>query len=189
MVNPLRILMLADSDRELTGLEHAFAALGYAPTWQRADDERRCQALLEANDWDVVMCGFVAGRPPGALRALREWFESVDARASLPPLVFLADAFEEVAEAAQRLGAAVCLRQQGLAHLGPTLENAVRQVRARQARTRWAAFDAGRRLILEHISAGRPLAELLREIVLLIEAQATEGPGEGMLCSILTLAK
>src|SRR5947207_7798723 len=43
-----------------------------------------------------------------------------------------------------------------------------------------AAFSEGERAILEGIASGRPLPELLEQIVLLVEAR-----GEGMLCSIL----
>jgi hypothetical protein len=182
MLNPLRILMLADSDGELTGFADATGELGYPATWERVQEDRRCQALLDANDWDLVMCWFAAGRPPTALRALREWFESADPRAAVPPLVIVADSFDEAAEAAQRLGASVCLREQGLQHLGPALENVVHRSRGRRARARWAAFEAGQRRILEQISAGRPLPDVLEEIVLLIEQQ-----GDGMLCSILLL--
>ncbi|HEU4580002.1 MAG TPA: PAS domain S-box protein [Polyangiaceae bacterium] len=174
--------MLADSDRELTGFADAMAALGYRASWERVDEERSCQALLDANEWDLVVCWFTAGRPPNALRALRDWLEAADPRTPVAPLMIVADSFDEVAEAAQRLGASVCLREHGLQHLAPALENVVRRGRGRRTRARWAAFEAGQRTILEHISAGRPLPDVLEEIVLLIEQQ-----GDGMLCSILLL--
>ncbi len=182
MVNPLRMLMLADSDRELAGVAEALGELGFRATWKHAGDERSCRALLDSGDWDVVWCAFDGNRPPTALHALGEWLEVADPRTPTPPLLLVADSFEEVAQAAQRLGASVCLRQKGLAHLGPALESVVRQRRRHQARARWTSFDAGQKAILEHISAGHPLPDVLQEIVLLIERQAAD-----MLCSILLL--
>jgi len=182
MVTPLRMLLLADTERWLPETAEALATLGYTTTWERVDEEQRCRTLLDLGDWDVVLCSFDGAHPPTALRALRDWRESVGPRTALPPILFLADSFAEVAEAAHRLGAGVCLRQQGPAHLGPALEDVLRESRRRRARARWTTFEAGQKAILEGIAAGRPLTDLLKHIALLIEGQADD-----MLCSILLL--
>jgi hypothetical protein len=148
-----------------------------AATCGRAEDEQRCREALAKESWDAVVCIFEAARAPSALAALRDREAGVD-----PSLVIVADGLEDAAEAAQRLGAIFCLRSAGFAHLGPALHRALREREMRAARGDAAAFEEGQRAILEHIAAGRPLPELLEEIVLLIERQ-----GQGMLCSILLL--
>jgi PAS domain S-box-containing protein len=178
---PLRILIIADAEGEVAEL---FAALGgnYSVSHVRVDQEAACREQLDRQPWDAVVCSFRSARPPAALRALRSRQESLDTESSIPPIVMIAETFEDVAEAAQRLGASVCLRRHGFAHLGPALGRAVRESERRSAREKSAAFAAGQRAILEHIAAGRRLPELLEEIVVLIERQ-----GDGMLCSILLL--
>src|SRR6185436_16596649 len=99
-----------------------------------------------------------------------------------PPLAMLADRFEDVAETALRLGATVCLRSAGFAHLGAVLERARREQPYRMERPGGAAFEEGQREVLESIAMGSPLPEVLEQIVTLIERQ-----GDGMLCSILLL--
>src|SRR4051812_39313028 len=150
---PLRILIIADSEGEVAEL---FAALGgsYSVSHVRVDQEAACREQLDSQLWDAVVCCFRSARPPAALRALRSRQEGPGAESFIPPLVMFAETFEDVAEAAQRLGASVCLRQHGFAHLGPALERAVRESERRSAREKSAAFVAGQRAILEHIAAG-----------------------------------
>jgi PAS domain S-box-containing protein len=170
----LRILLIASSDRDEIWLQHTLGSGNYSPRCLRVDSEERCRAALDDGPWDVVVCAFQGATAPSALRALRDREASV-----APALLILADAFEHAAEAAQRLGATVCLRSAGFAHLGPAVEHAVRGARRRAEA---AVFEMAQRLVLEHIAAGRPLADVLEEIVLLVERQ-----GDGMLCSILLL--
>src|SRR5690348_11271213 len=129
MAAALRILLLADADRETTWLERTLAA-GHCPaTVARVADEEGCRARLGEDAWDLVIAAMVEGQAPATLRALRDRIAG-----QAPPLVLLADRFEDVAEAAQRLGATVCLRGSGFAHLGPTLERAALERSQRAAR-------------------------------------------------------
>ncbi|HKP63008.1 MAG TPA: PAS domain S-box protein [Polyangiales bacterium] len=177
MAIALRILLIADSDRDAGWLTDALAHGNYAPDCVRVDDETRARAALEAGRWDTVVCVFQGARAPAALRSLREREAGVD-----PALLLVADAFEDVAEAAQRLGATICLRTRGFSHLGPAVERALRERASSTAREEARAFEQEQRVVLEHIAAGRPLPEVLEEIVLLIERQS-----DGMFCSILLL--
>jgi PAS domain S-box-containing protein len=172
----LRILLIADVDREAAWLVDTLGGENYAAKCVRVDDEERARAALEQGPWDVVVCSFVGGAAPHGLRALR------DRRGLDAALLIVADAFEDAAEAAQRLGATVCLRGRGFAHLGPAIERALRERVRHAERADATAFEQAQFSILEHIAAGRPLAEVLEEIVLLVERQ-----GDGMLCSILLL--
>ncbi len=153
----------------------ALRAADYAAECVRAEDEAGVRAALAQGRWDAVVCLFDGNQSPAGLRALRDRRDGVD-----PALILVADTFDDVAEAAQRLGATVCLRARGSAHLGPALARALRERDQLAARQDVAALDLAQFTVLEHIAAGRPLAEVLEEIVLLIERQGT-----GMLCSIL----
>ena len=95
--------------------------------------------------------------------------------------MIVADAFENVAEAAQRFGATVCLRRFGFSHLGPALTRAAKERERRLEHAKETTFNQGQQAILEHVAAGKKLAEVLEEIVLLIEKQGENS----MLCSIL----
>jgi len=177
MAEEARILLLADSDREAAWLDETLRAGNCAASWARAADEASCRSRLEQEPWDLVLAMFGDGSTPAALPALRDRIAGVD-----PPLAILADRFEDAAEAAQRLGATVCLRSGGFGHLGRVLERARREQPYRLERPGGAAFEEGQREVLESIAMGSPLAEVLEQIVLLIEHQ-----GDGMLCSILLL--
>jgi len=179
VASAIRTLVIADSESEAAWLADLLRAERYAPVCSRVDDEARCRAELERGSWDLVVCSFQGPRAPAALRALRDRQAGID-----PPLVIVADAFEHAAEAAQRLGATLCLREHGFAQLGPAVERALHERARRVERQADAAFEQGQRAVLEHIAGGRPLAEVLEEIVLLVESQ-----GDGMLCSILLLDK
>ena len=177
MAEDVRILLLADSDREVAWLTATLRAGHCAAVHVRVEDEASCRSRLEQESWDLVLAAVTEAGAPAALRAVRDRIGGID-----PPLVILADRFEQAAEAAQRLGATVCLREAGFAHLGPALERASRERPYRDERPGGAAFEEGQREILESIAMGKPLPEVLEQIVLLIERQ-----GDGMLCSILLL--
>jgi PAS domain S-box-containing protein len=176
MAAALRILFLADADGETSWLKSTLEEGPCAATSVRVGDEASCRARLDEGAWDLALVSMTGRRSPAALPALGE------TSARDPPVVIVADRFEEAAETAQRLGATVCLRERGLAHLGPALERVLRARGLRGEREDEAAFEEGQRDVLERIAGGRPLADVLQLIVLLIERQGAE-----MLCSILLL--
>jgi hypothetical protein len=176
MVEEARILLLADSEREAAWLEDTLRGGDCAATCVRVADEESCRARLEEDPWDLVLAAFTPGAPAG-MRSVQDRIAGVD-----PPLAILADRFDDVAEPAQRLGASVCLRGGGFAHLGRVLERARREQPYRLERPGGAAFEEGQREVLESIAMGNPVPEVLEQIVLLIERQE-----EGMFCSILLL--
>jgi len=177
MAVSIRVLVVADADREVTRLTEALRSGNYAAECVRAGDEATVNSALAQGRWDVVVCVFDGAQPPPGLRALRDRRDGMD-----PALIIIADAFDDAAEAAQRLGATVCLRARGFAHLGPAVARALRERDRLADRQDAAAFDRAQFTVLEHIAAGRRLIDVLEEIVRLIERQ-----GDGMLCSILLL--
>jgi PAS domain S-box-containing protein len=176
MAVPLRLLLLASSERDQAWLEDTLRGGDRPVECVRVDDEAVCRTALEREHWDAVIATFEGPRASPALRALSNRDAGLD-----PTLLIVADAFEDAAATAQRLGATVCLRARGFAHLGPTLVRA-RQEREQRAARADDALERGHRAVLEHIAGGRSLTHVLEEIVRLVEAQ-----GDGMLCSILLL--
>jgi PAS domain S-box-containing protein len=180
MAVPIRALLVADAagaDRGAVWLADELRSGNWAAECTRANDEPGVRAALAQGRWDAVICIFEGGQAPAGLRALRDRRSGVD-----PALIIVADAFDDAAEAAQRLGATVCLRARGFAHLGPAVARALGERDQLAAREDAVAFDSAQVTLLEHMAAGRPLADVLEEIVLLVERQ-----GDGMLCSILLL--
>ncbi|MFL5864004.1 MAG: hypothetical protein ACJ780_25075 [Solirubrobacteraceae bacterium] len=131
----------------------------------RVGDEESCRERLAEGSGERVVATGAGARAPAALRVLRERIGGVD-----PALVILADGFEEVAEAAQRLGATLCLRANRFAHLRPEVERALREGDVRRKGWLSTAFEEGLREILESIASGKPLVDVLGQIALLIRA-------------------
>src|SRR2546421_3537057 len=170
----IRSLVVADTDAEASWVRDTVREGNHAARCLRVEDAGAVRAALAQGGWDVVVGRMRGSGVPAAWEAVRY------AEGDVPPLVLVADTFEGAAEEALRAGAAVCLRDRGIAQLGLALERAVGES-TRRARGRVIeAFEKGQRRILERVAGGAPLAEVLEAIVLLIEAQA-----EGMLCSIL----
>ena len=176
MAVELRTLVVGDGT-DAAWLAETLRAGGYTPVCERPESESDLRVALEGSSWDLVVCAFAGGRAPAGLRLL-------GARGLAPeaPLVLLADDFDRVAEAAQRLGGTVCLRARGLGHLGPVIERALRLRGERAARAETLAFDRGQEEILEQIARGESLPTILERIVLFVERQ-----GEDMLASLLIL--
>ena len=80
MVTPLRMLLLADTERWLPETAEALATLGYTTTWERVDEEQRCRTLLDLGDWDVVLCSFDGAHPQPADRRRRPARNAVNSR-------------------------------------------------------------------------------------------------------------
>src|SRR3954467_15083409 len=98
MAVPLRILLLASSDRDKAWLEDTLKRNDYAVTCVPVDEETRCREALEREVCAAVVGACEGPRAPAALRALSDRQAGLD-----PTLLILADAFEDAAEAAQRL--------------------------------------------------------------------------------------
>ncbi len=176
MAVDLRTLVVGDG-ADAAWVAETLRAGGYSPVCARPESEADLRAAIEGTSWDLVVCAFAGGRAPAGLRLLGSRGVPLEA-----PLVLLADDFDRAAEAAQRLGATICLRARGLAHLGPVIERALRLRGERAARDETLAFDRGHQEILEQIARGESLPKILERIVLFVERQGAE-----MLASLLLL--
>ena len=181
MTVPLRALLIGQAEETATWLISALREAGYSATVARRQGDAECRSALAEDTWDVVLYDLGGSQATPALSASA--LEEHSAQ-RVVPVVVLADDFESAAPVALRLGAALCLRQAGLSHLGPVMEHACRASASASARRQAEAFEHGQRQVLELMAQGGSLSEVLRQIVLLIERQE-----EGMLCSILLLDK
>jgi hypothetical protein len=68
----VRILLLANSDRDAAWFRDTIQKGALAATCGRTEDEQRCREALAKESWDAVVCIFEAARAPSALAALRD---------------------------------------------------------------------------------------------------------------------
>src|SRR4051812_18561178 len=168
MVGRLRTLWIAESDEDAPALNAAARALNITLERSRASSAES-SALLAERSWNLVVCN-------GATSL------AAAGRDVLPPVIMIANRFQDVALNAHATGALVCERERLHEQLVAALSKVLGEVDARAAERQTRAFEQGQREVLERIAAGAPLREVLSAIVSLIERQSTD-----MLCSILVL--
>jgi signal transduction histidine kinase/ActR/RegA family two-component response regulator len=168
MVGRLRTLWIAESDDDASALDVAARTLNVTVDRTRASAAESVARLAEGQ-WDLVVCSHSS-----SLASL--------ARESLPPVIAIANRYQDVAIDAYAIGALVCERERAHAQLEAALRKILCQRDARTADRQTEAFEQGQRDVLERIAAGTPLREVLAAIVKLVERQSTD-----MLCSILLL--
>jgi signal transduction histidine kinase/ActR/RegA family two-component response regulator len=168
MVGRLRTLWIAESDEDAPALNAAARALNITLERRRASSADS-SALLAERSWDLIVCN-------GATSL------TADGRDVRPPVIMIANRFQDVALNAHATGALVCERERLHEQLVAALSKVLGEVDARTAERQTRAFEQGQREVLERIAAGAPLREVLSAIVSLIERQSTD-----MLCSILVL--
>jgi PAS domain S-box-containing protein len=172
MPDALRLLWIAESDAELARVEHALSAHVPLLSIHRVASAADCRSVLDEQAWSVAVCSVVAGS--GVPASLEPLLAAPADRA--PPLIVVADRFEDVSRLAYTQRAFVCLREQAGSQLAAAVEQSLVEAKIRRAR----AFEQGQRAVLEQIAAGAPLAVLLEAITRLVEHQSRD-----MVCSIL----
>ena len=129
-MNPLRVLMVEDSEDDalLVGLQ--LRRGGYLPEVRRVDSPEGLRAAL-AERWDVVISDYVLPRFDGiaALRIVREL-----AGAELPFVLVSGTIGEEKAVEALKSGAGDFVTKQNLTRLVPAIEREMRDAQVRRER-------------------------------------------------------
>ncbi|MFA6957735.1 MAG: response regulator [Thermoanaerobaculia bacterium] len=127
MSEPLRVLVIEDSESDaalvVRQLEHA----GHAPSWRRVDGEESLRDALGAERWDVVISdyrlpGFDAARALTIVRAVER---------DLPFIVVSGTIGDETAVALMKAGAQDYLRKENLTRLAPAVERELAEARMR----------------------------------------------------------
>lgn len=168
MVDRLRMLWIAESEDDASALDGAAQALNVNVDRTRAR-VAESSSLLRAAKWDLVVCS-----GSSSLASLP--------REALPPVVVIANDFQDVAIDAYAVGALACERDRLPVQLIAALRQLVGALDARLDDDQTRAFEQGQRDVLERIAAGAPLREVLAAIVSLVERQSDD-----MFCSILLL--
>jgi diguanylate cyclase (GGDEF)-like protein len=139
MGEPLRVLIVDDSERDSTLLIRSLRQTGYEPDFERVDTAVSMRKAISNRSWDVVLCD---SRMPGFSpeSALSIWSTGGhDA-----PFIVVSGAIEdEKAVELLKLGAEDFVRKDNLARLVPAIERGLRE--SEQRRKRQLAEDALRK--------------------------------------------
>lgn len=130
MSQPLRVLLIEDSEDDADLLKLALRRGGYEVSCERVHTPEAMQTALQAGEWDVVISDYVMPRFNGidALRLLQA--RGVD----IPFIVVSGHIGEELAVAAMKAGADDYVMKDKLARLVPAVARELREAEGRRAR-------------------------------------------------------
>lgn len=130
MKQPIRVLIIEDSEFDALILVNLLKQGGYKPDYKRVETEATMRAALSDETWDVILSDY--NMPDfGALEALRITQES---RHDLPFIIISGGIGEDTAVAAMKAGAHDYLMKGNLARLVPAVERETREAAIRAAR-------------------------------------------------------
>jgi len=131
MPQALKVLIAEDNPADAELLVRQLRRAGFAPEWERVDDESAYLAALDRGP-DLVLSDYEMPQF-GGLRAI----ELLRGRGLDIPLIIVSGAIgEDTAVEAMKLGAADFLLKDRLARLGPSITHALQQARLRGERKR-----------------------------------------------------
>ena len=156
MGQPLRALLVEDSEDDALLLALILKQGGYDLTSERVDTPESMRAALDRQGWDVVVSDYVMPRFSGlaALRILQE--RGLD----LPFIIVSGHIGEETAVAAMKAGAHDYLMKDRLARLVPAVERELREAEVRRARH---LAEERRRIAVEQLRLSETRFRLLVE--------------------------
>lgn len=173
MGDPLRVLLVEDSNDDAFLLQTALEEGGFTPQLTRIESEAALQAAVADGPWDIVISDFRLPRFDGlaALRLVR----AVDA--DLPFIMVSGAVGEEVAVAVMRAGAGDFVLKNHLVRLAPAVRRELQE--ADNRRSRRALEERERRMLYMVAHDLRAPATIingrLQLILELLAPQATDG--------------
>ena len=132
MKTPLRLLIVEDSPLDAQILVHRLESFGYAPAWERVDDQTGLREALDRQSWDIVLCDYAMPRYNGldALQTIRT------VSPDLPVILVSGTIGEDGAVEAMRAGAYDYLLKDRLARLGAAVQRSLEEAKHRRERRR-----------------------------------------------------
>jgi PAS domain S-box-containing protein len=130
MNEPLRLLLVEDSESDAGLIVRILEKAGYELYWERVDDEAAMRAGLNAGVWNIIIADHHLPQfdAPAALRILHE------SGRDIPFIVVSGSMGEDVAVEMMRRGANDYLMKHNLARLAPAVEREIREARSRRER-------------------------------------------------------
>jgi len=132
MANPLRVLMVEDSEDDAVLMIHALKKGGYDPSHERVESAEAMRKALLEKAWDIVLCDYQMPRFTGldAIALLKE--TGIDI-----PLIVVSGAIgEEIAVACMRRGASDYVMKGNFTRLVPAVERELKEAESRRRRRR-----------------------------------------------------
>jgi PAS domain S-box-containing protein len=141
MNQPLKVLIVEDSENDAALLEIELERAGYAPQCSRVETADALLRALDRQPWDVIIADYVMPHFNGlaALGLVKE--KGLD----LPFIVVSGHITDDTAVAAMKAGAHDYVMKDNLARLGPAVDRELREAEVRRQRRR-----ADERLKAEH---------------------------------------
>ncbi|MFP5410995.1 MAG: EAL domain-containing protein [Gammaproteobacteria bacterium] len=129
MTQPLRLILVEDSENDALLVLRALTRGGFAPEHVRVDSAETLRAALEGADWDVVITdhNLPSFNSRDALAIVREH------NADLPVVIVSGSIGEDIAVAAMKGGAHDYIMKENLARLAPAIERELRDAETRRA--------------------------------------------------------
>jgi PAS domain S-box-containing protein len=132
MPDPLKVLIVEDSENDALLLEIELQRAGYVPSCRRVETREAMEAALQRERWDVVIADYVMPKFHG-LEAL----ELVKSQGlDLPFIIVSGHITEGTAVSAMKAGAHDYVMKGNLARLGPAVERELREAEVRRASRR-----------------------------------------------------
>lgn len=126
----LRVLIVEDSEDDLSLVLRALIQGGYAPTWERVQSAEAMNVALEKSDWELILSDYCMPgfSGPEALELARR------RRPETPFVIVSGTVGEELAVAAVRAGARDYVLKDALIRLVPTVERELEEAAQRRQR-------------------------------------------------------
>src|SRR6266436_4335167 len=127
---PLRVLLVEDSEADANLLRRALERSGFEPRCQRVDTREAMELALRTESWDLILADHAMPQfsAPEALQVLKE------GRLDVPFIIVSGHIEEETAIQAMKAGAHDFIMKDRLARLAPAVERELREAQVRRER-------------------------------------------------------
>jgi len=132
MAEPLRVLLIEDSEDDAALTLRQLRKGGYEPSYRRVDTPEAMRVALETTDWDIILSDYNMPEFSGSAALALLHSAGLD----LPFIVISGAIGEETAVELMRSGAHDYIMKDNLARLVPAIERELREAEVRRARAR-----------------------------------------------------